>query len=121
MIRQEAMDHYQEALKAGRRTYKECVLYGDYPYPQVLDEILDDALNAGQVDLGVLEIPSERVVGTKSRGRSNAFAADFMPLLDKDTEFAAKWIALCEAHLSDEGIRDAVYCFEYLGRFYVQE
>ncbi|MBO4916216.1 MAG: BMP family ABC transporter substrate-binding protein, partial [Oscillospiraceae bacterium] len=117
----EAVEHYSEALKAGRRTYKERLLCGEYPYPQVLDEILDDTLSAGQVELGLIEIPAERIVGTKSRGRRDAFAADFMPLLDKETEFAAKWIALCRAHLSDEGIRDPVRCYEYLGRFYVQE
>ncbi|MBE7009666.1 MAG: BMP family ABC transporter substrate-binding protein [Ruminococcaceae bacterium] len=121
MIRQEATEHYLEALRTGRRTYKERMLIGEYPYPQVLDEILDDTYSAGQIDMGLLEIPAERIVGTRTRGRRDAFAADFMPLLDKDTEFAAKWIALCEAHLSDEGIRDAVRCFEYLGRFYVQE
>lgn len=28
---------------------------------------------------------------------------------------------LCEAHLGSEGIRDPIRCYEYLGRFYVQE
>ncbi len=121
MSRQEATDQYLSALKAGHKTYKERILNGQYPYPQVLDEILNDSMSAGQLDLGLLEIPAERIVGTKTRGRRDAFAADFMPLLPKDTEFAAKWIVLCEAHLSDEGIRDPVRCFEYLGRFYVQE
>ena len=32
-----------------------------------------------------------------------------------------KWINLCQAHLSDEGINEPIRCFEYLGRFYVQE
>ena len=44
-----------------------------------------------------------------------------MPLLSADSEFAAKWTELCAAHLSDEGIRDPVRCYEYMGRFYVQE
>ncbi|MBQ8390295.1 MAG: BMP family ABC transporter substrate-binding protein, partial [Oscillibacter sp.] len=35
--------------------------------------------------------------------------------------FAMKWIDLCAAHLGDEGIRDPIRCYEYLGRFYVQE
>ncbi len=121
MNRQEAAQQYQEALKKGRRAYKDRVLHGQYPYPQVLDEILDDAMTAGQVDLGLLDIPSARVVGTKTQGRRNAFAANFMPLMPSDTEFASKWISLCSAHLSDEGIREPVRCFEYLGRFYVQE
>lgn len=121
MSRQEATEQYAEALKAGRKTYKERILVGGYPYPLVLDEILDDTLSVAQVDMGLLEIPAERIIGTKSKGRRDAFAADFMPLLDKDTEFASKWIALCEAHLGNEGIRDPIRCFEYLGRFYVQE
>ena len=41
--------------------------------------------------------------------------------MPEDTEFAAKWAGLCAAHLSDEGIRDPIKCYEYLGNFYVQE
>ena len=121
MSRQEAAAQYLEALKTGRKTYKERVLRGQYPYPQVLDEILNDAMTAGQVDMGLQEIPANHVVGTKTQGRRDAFAADFMPLMPQDSEFASKWITLCAAHLGDEGIREPVRCFEYLGRFYVQE
>ena len=121
MSRQEAAVQYQEALKRGRKTYKDRVLRGQYPYPQVLDEILNDTMTAGQVDMGLLDIPANRVVGTKTQGRRDAFASDFMPLMPTDSEFASKWINLCAAHLSDEGIREPVRCFEYLGRFYVQE
>ena len=117
----EASVKYAQALKAGQKTYKECVLAGRYPYLQILDEILNTSMTAGQVDMGVIEIPADQIVGTKGEGRRTAFAADFMPLLSPDSEFAAKWIDLCCAHLSDEGIRDPIRCYEYLGRFYVQE
>ncbi len=120
MSRAEAYEQYNRALRQGRKSYKDCVLNGHYPYPQVLDEILSDTMVDGQVDLGVIEIPLEQVIGTKTTGRRSSFAADFMPLLDNDTEFAAKWMKLCESHLS-EGIRDPIRCYEYLGRFYVQE
>lgn len=121
MSRQEAAEQYSRAQKRGRKCYKSCVLRGRYPYPQVLDEILEEAMTVGQVELGLAEIPLDQVVGTKTEGRRTSFSADFMPLLDVDTEFATKWIDLCEAHLGDEGIRDPVTCYEYLGRFYVQE
>ena len=39
MNRQEALEQYGKALKRGRKTYRDCVLRGRYPYPQVLDEI----------------------------------------------------------------------------------
>ena len=120
-LQQEAAEWYAKALKLGQKDHRECVHKGRYPYPQVLDEILDDSMIAGRVDLGVIEIPTEKIVGTKTSGRKNAFSANFMPLLPENTEFALKWIDLCVAHLSDEGIRDPIRCYEYLGRFYVQE
>ena len=121
MSRQEAISQYASALKQGRKSYKEALLRGRYPYPQVLDEIISDSMVAGQTELGVMEIPIDQIVGTKTAGRRSAFSADFLPLLDPDTEFAGKWVSLCEAHLGDEGIRDPIRCYEYFGRFYVQE
>ena len=121
MSRQEAAEQYLVALKAGQKCRKECLIQGKYPYPQVLDEIFDESMAAGRVELGTINIPTEHIVGTKTGGRQNAFAANFMPLLGDGTEFAHKWISLCEANLSDEGIRDPIRCCEYMGRFYVQE
>jgi len=121
LSRQEAAAQYGAALKQGRKAYKEALLQGRYPYPQVLDEIISDSMVAGQLDLGVVEIPTDQITGTKTAGRQTAFSAGFYPLLDPDTEFAGKWMDLCQAHLGDEGIRDPIRCYEYLGRFYVQE
>ena len=112
MSRQQANEQYREALKLGQKYHKKCVVQGSYPYLQVLDEILDDSLVAGRINLGILEIPMEQIVGTKTAGRRNAFAANFMPLLPVDSEFGAKWISLCEAHLSEDGIRDPIRCYE---------
>lgn len=117
----QAQAQYAAALKAGQKCYKEAVLKGEYPYPQVLDEILDEHLAAGRAELGLLDIPMDRIIGTKSKGRRNAFAANFMPLLPMESEFGSKWITLCDANLGSEGIRDPIRCYEYLGRFYVQE
>ena len=122
MNRQEAYEQYGKALKQGQKTYKDRVSHGRYPYLPVLDEILlDDSVIAGRVDMGVIEIPTEQIAGTKTAGRRSAFAADFMPLLSPDSEFGYKWIELCAAHLGDDGIRDPIRCYEYLGRFFVQE
>lgn len=121
MSRAEARDQYAQALKQGRKCHKGCILHGRYPYPHVLDEILDNDTLAGQVELGVIEIPADQIIGTKTRGRRAAFAANFMPLMEPDSEFAAKWVDLCQAHLGEQGIRDPVLCYEYLGWFYVQE
>ena len=87
----------------------------------VLDEILPEGGTESAVDVGLVEIPAERIVGVKSAGRITAFTANFQPLLEVKSEFAAKWVALCAAHLGDTGITDPIVCFEYLGNFYVQE
>lgn len=120
-MRSEALAQYNAALKAGQKYYKNAVTHGKYPYLPVLDEILPEFSVAGYVNLGTIEIPSDRIIGTKFAGRKEALAGNFMPLLETGSEFSEKWISLCDAHLSDEGIRDPIDCYEYLGRFYVQE
>ena len=96
-MRSEAVEQYSFALKQGQKYLKQAILHGEYPYPLVLDEMIQESVIAGYSDLGVINIPTERVVGTKSAGRVNAFAGNFMPLLDPTSEFAAKWISLCDA------------------------
>ena len=41
MSRTEAVEAYNAAHKRGLKTYREDVEHGRYPYPKVLDEILD--------------------------------------------------------------------------------
>lgn len=116
----EANEQYAKALKSGQKYLKTALAQGTPPYPAVLDEIEAPYEIAGRVELGLLHIPAELIVGTRSAGRTAALAGNFMPLLEPDTEFAGKWIHLCEAHL-EEGIRDPILAYEFLGKFYVQE
>ena len=120
MYRQEAREEYTQALRLAQRELKSLTAAGKPLYPLVLDEVLKDTKPETVVDVGIVEIPVEQVVGIRSAGRTSAFTAGFRPLLPLDTEFAAKWINLCAAHLED-GIRDPVLCYEYLGQFYLQE
>ena len=115
------LDEYGHALKQGKKEVAELSSQGRPINPAVLDDILPD--NSADVvqDLGLLEIPSNRIIGVKSAGRVTAFSPSFRPLLEPQSEFANKWANLCAAHLGDVGIRDPISCFEYLGNFYVQE
>ena len=121
MSRKEAIEEYGKALKEGQREYKECVQKKIEPNPAVLDEILEQDPGETCVNVGLVEIPIQRIIGTKSAGRISAFTPSFRPLLEPETEFALKWISLCADHLGEEGIHDPIECFEYLGDFYVQE
>lgn len=121
MSRFVATEEYNQALKLGQKEYKEASAAGKQLHPLVLDELLPDDFTESIVDAGLVEIPAERIVGVKAAGRVTAFSASFRPLLDIKTEFGAKWVNLCEAHLGDTGITDPIQCYEYLGNFYVQE
>ena len=121
MSRQMATDEYALALRQGQKVYKELIAAGKDPYPAVLDNILEKGAAPSILDIGTIEIPSERIVGIKSAGRITAFTANFLPLLSQDSEFGTKWISLCADHLGEVGIREPIVCYEYLGNFYVQE
>lgn len=111
---------YQEALKLGRREQKNCLAHGRFPYLPVLDEILTHQEIQTEQKMGLINIPLEHVVGTATAGRTYAFAANFMPILDERTEFAYKWRTLAEAQVT-EGIRDPIIVYEFMNRFYVVE
>lgn len=112
--------YYKEAQRRAQKEFRACTARGEYPYLPVLDDFVPrDRLNRG-IDLGQRQIPLEFVVGTCTGVRTNAFARNFMPLLEDDSEFASKWQAVCRAHV-EEGIRDPIKVYEYMNRYYVQE
>jgi basic membrane lipoprotein Med (substrate-binding protein (PBP1-ABC) superfamily) len=121
MYRLEAREEYARALRAGQKEAKELLAAGRAPHPAVLDSILPPGMPETYEEVGVLEIPIHMIVGVKSAGRVRAFSASFLPLLPDDSEFAMKWVDLCAHHMGEEGIHDPILCYEYLGRFYVQE
>lgn len=114
------MSEYNDAVKLGQREHRACLVRGYYPYLPVLDEILPPDTIPVSKSLGLVQIPAEFIVGTKNRGRTTAFARNFMPLLAEKTEFAIKWQRLCNAQ-KNEGIRDPIKVYEYMNRFYVEE
>ena len=121
MVTQTALEEYAQALRLGQKEYKELLAAGKNPHPAVLEELLPEYAAESIFDVGLVDIPTERIVGTKTAARTTAFTASFRPLLDQKTEFGTKWVNLCKAHLSDTGITDPIECYEYLGNFYVQE
>lgn len=114
------IEDYEKALKGAKKDYQRHVSNGEYPYLPALEDIVSVADIAYEDNIGLVQIPAHLIVGTAYMGRTNSFASNFLPLLDKDTEFAKKWILLCNAHV-EEGIRDPIKVYEYMNRFYVVE
>lgn len=111
---------YSKAYKLGKKEYQSRMMKGLRPTLEVLDDIIPTRGTFSEVPLGLVQIPLDQVVGTKTAGRSNAFAANFMPLLRENTEFASKWASLSTSH-TEEGIREPIKAYEYMNKFYVEE
>ena len=115
-----SMEHYKAAARAGKKDLQNRTLQKLPTQMPALDTILEHTDISGEVPLGLVDIPTELIIGTKTYGRSSSFAPNFMPILGEGTEFAAKWSALCDAHLQ-EGIREPIVAYEYMNQYYVQE
>ena len=115
-----ATTDYATALKQGRRSYQSALTKGEYPYLPVLDDLMSYTEVARVDNLGIIDIPLSKIIGTKTAGRTNAFANNFMPLLPEGSEFSMKWSSLYD-HQIDDGIRDPIVAYEFMGQFYVQE
>ncbi|SCN23295.1 Purine-binding protein precursor [Clostridium sp. N3C] len=112
--------HYSSARKLGLKAYNKSLSKGQNGNLPSLDEIIRNVEIVSEVDLGIVEIPLKKIVGTNSHLRSVSFANNFMPILGENTEFFNKWKALCAAHLN-EGIKHSIKVYEYLNWFYVIE
>ena len=113
-------EDYSKAFKLGKKDYQARMLRGEKPILQVLDDILPERDAYSEMPLGLVQIPIEQVVGTKTVARSSSFAGNFMPILRESSEFAAKWARLSDSHV-EEGIREPIKAYEYMHKFYVVE
>lgn len=113
-------DTYYAAYKMGTREYAKQVSQGQNGYLPFLDGVLENIDIISEVDMGVVDIPVEKIKGTYTYLRSISFAHNFMPLMKVGTEFEVKWQHVCNIQLN-EGLRDPIKVYEYLNWFYVIE
>ncbi len=111
---------YERAYKLGKKDFQYRQTQGLPTELPALDDILPPKGSYSEVPLGLVQIPLEQIVGTKTNSRSNAFSANFMPMLDIRTEFAGKWLSLFRSHM-EEGIKNPIKAYEYMNKFYVEE
>lgn len=115
-----SIEDYKSALRRGEREKSALESKGENPYPEVLESLLASPDILKRVKLGIISIPIERIAGTITTNRSNAFSKSFMPLLAPDTEFAQKWAVLYDGMEAD-GMREPVIAFEYMNKYYIAE
>lgn len=99
--------YYKEARRLAQKEYRACLSRGQSPCLPVMDDFIPPEKAAAGQSIGLVQVPCRFIVGTRTRGRVNAFAPNFMPMLEDGTEFADKWKALCRSHLK-EGMHPGV-------------
>ncbi len=115
-----SLEDYKKAYKLGKKDYQTRMMRGQKPTLEVLEDLIPNSEMQAQIPLGLVQIPMDQIAGTRTQGRSNVFAGNFMPILSENSEFAQKWISLSTAH-EEEGIRDPIKAYEYMNKFYVEE
>ncbi len=115
-----ANEEYDRARKRGLKEFSLRRSRGESGLLPVIHARREENGVLAVVDQPMRAISLNRITGTYQASRANSFAHNFMPLLGSDTEFAYKWINLCDAHLQS-GIRDPIRVYEYLWKYYVAE
>ena len=61
-----ASSEYEAALKQARRSYRTALTKGEYPYLPVLDDMISYTEVGAIENLGIMDIPLSKIVGTKT-------------------------------------------------------
>ncbi len=111
---------YKQAKKLADKALKKAKKSSTSPYLPVLDIEHDPKNFLREVRTDLMELPVNRIKGTKELSRANAFADNFMPLHGLGSEFACKWANLYDT-VALHGVRDAIKVYEFMHEYYVLE
>lgn len=116
----EIKEQYQKAYAFATRDQQRDKKIGLSTGPVVLEEILDESMISDKLDMGILDVPTNMIVGSAHRTESNAlYTKDLLPLFIPSSPYAEQWRKLY-AVLENEGtFKEELKCVEYLGKFYV--
>lgn len=110
--------YYVEARQRGRKNYSAQKAKGMSGHLSSIDGVLKDIEIVTSEDIGVIDIPTHRIVGTYYHARRTVFSKDYLPLEAPESEFAEKWKTICHEYLN-EGTLAPIKVYEYLNYYYV--
>lgn len=115
----EVWERYADSQNRAKRALRKATAKGSDVKLPVLNDILDRSKMADIVELGIVEIPVNQIVGVSIDTDRDIYTRDFLPLPSVQSEFADTWTRIYKQHLTDTGLVDPIRCCEYLGKFYV--
>lgn len=90
---------------------------GANPYLKMLRDLIDEDSRVERIELGTMDIPTNRIVGITAEEKQNKYSYDFLPLSRPNGDFASKWCKLYWYFFSNKAARCPVICYEYMGEF----
>lgn len=110
---------YRAAQKRALKQLKLDEKQGNKQEPEKLSAFIRENIEAERVELGVMDIPTDQIIGVAEDDGKNMYAADFMPVSFAGSNYAYQWRELCMDYSQDKEFLSPLYCYEYLGKFYV--
>ena len=89
-IQAESWGVYRKAHRKAKRSVRKMSRQGANPYLLSLDSFLSDDTITERVNLGVMDIPTEKIVGAATPDKQELYSYDFLPLANPDTDFSTK-------------------------------
>ena len=116
----EIKEQYQRAYAFATRDQQKDKKLGLPAGPVVLEKILDEAMISDKLDMGILDVPTNMIVGSaRSMERNAMYSRDLLPLSHPNSAYAELWRKLYAELASEEKFDEEIKCVEYLGKFYV--
>ena len=116
----ESCEHYRRSYALAKRILLENKKLRFPLTPVSLNMILDDSMISRKQELGILEIPTNLIVGVaEDSERRQLYTKDFLPVSPPDSDYADQWCRLYQVLLSNADFDKPISCYEYLGKFYV--
>ena len=103
-FQKEAWERYSVIQNRAKRVVRKDSFNGKDAALPVPESVLNKNKVAGEVDLDVVDISVNQIVGIASDSDRGIYTSDYLPLLSIKSEYAEKWIQLFVADFSDAGL-----------------
>lgn len=118
----EVHEQYQKAYALAQKNLQDKKKQQLPVCPAALNTLLDEKMVSCRMDLGILEIPVNLIVGVSEETESTMlYTKEFLPISVPNSEFADLWRNLYQIHRTGNAFSDEIIVYEYLGRFYVRD
>ena len=116
----EIKEQYQKAYAFATRDQQKEKKLGLPAGPVVLENILDESMISDKLDMGILDVPTNMIVGSACCTECNAlYTKELLPLSHPNSAYAELWRKLYTDLANEEKFNKEIKCVEYLGKFYV--